>query len=606
MESPIDQIKSRLDVIDVISEYVQLKQSGQNWKGLCPFHSEKTPSFMVHREKQIWHCFGCNTGGDIFEFVQKIENVEFVEALEILARKANVELKFQDRQESGKKTRALEMIREADDFFHNQLLKSPAAKVARDYLTGRGVDIETAKAFHLGYAPDSWEGLAKYLQSKGYKPAELMAVGLVVQHTRGGCYDKFRDRIMFPIQDIHDRTIGFGGRVLKNKSDEPKYMNSPQSLVYNKSLVLYNLNRSRNFIRENCFAVLVEGYMDVIGCYQAGVKNVVSVSGTALTIEQVKILKRYVNEIRLAFDADLAGQSASERGIDLVLQAEMEVKIIAFPQDEDPDTWSRKNPEAFNQSIAEALPIGDYTLRHILQNINVSSREGKKQASEQMLKAIAKLPNPIDKDYYLKKTSKDLGVDETSLRERLTMVDKVRSNKMTGLVFEKNITEHQDREELLIQKLVSMLIYLPQEVEYIVNNLSANMILAGDTQELYNQALVFYTDRKRLDIDEFKRELSANDKLIKLLNSLYLQAERDFSDLEPGEARGEIDILIRALKSIYFTRELKLLSESIRQAEAGGDQTTLVSLLERFNDLSRQLTQLDKNYGESKDSEKNY
>ena len=602
MESPVDQIKSRLDVVDVISEYVQLKQSGQNWKGVCPFHSEKTPSFMVHREKQIWHCFGCNSGGDIFEFVKKIENIEFPEALEILARKAGIELKQYDKQESGQKTRALEIINEADNYFHEQLLKSNNASVAREYLQGRGIDIEIAKTFHLGFAPDAWENLSKYLIDKGYKAAELVSIGLAVQHSRGSVYDKFRDRIMFPIQDIHGRTIGFGGRLLKNKTEEPKYMNSPQSLVYNKSFVLYNLNRAKTAIKEKGYVVLVEGYMDVIGCFQAGVTNVVSTSGTALTTEQIKILKRYVNEVRLAFDADLAGQSAAERGIDLVLQADMEVKIITMPDGEDPDTWSRKNPESFIASINDALPIGDYTLQHVIKKIDTSSREGKKQASELMLKAIAKLPNPIDKDYYLKKTSKDIGVDETSLRERLGAVDKVKVKKVNKQETGVPVKEIQDREALLMQKLLSMLLYFPDEVSYIIDNLPTTMVTGGEVQELYNHALVFYTERHQLDLDEFKRELSVNDEQVKLLDKLYLHAERDFSELEPTDVRGEINTLIRALKVIYFTRELKMLGEEIRLAETNNQTTGLVSLLEKFNELSKQLTQLDKDYDQEQAS----
>ncbi len=601
MESQVDQIKSRLDVVDVISEYVQLKQSGQNWKGVCPFHSEKTPSFMVHREKQIWHCFGCNKGGDIFEFVKEIENLEFPEALEILARKANVELKHIDKKESGKKSKALELVQEADNYFYDQLLKSPRAAVARDYLKNRGIDIELAKTFHLGYAPDSWDSLSKYLLAKGYAAGDLVGVGLAVQHSRGSVYDKFRDRIMFPILDIHGRAIGFGGRLLKDKNEEPKYMNSPQSLVYNKSLVLYNLNQAKNAIKEKGYAVLVEGYMDVIGCYQAGITNVVSTSGTALTSEQIKILKRYVKEFRLAFDADLAGQSAVERGIDLVLQAEVEVKIITMPDGEDPDSWARKNPEEFLKSIDHALPIGDYTLEHLIKKIDTTSREGKKQASELMLKAIVKLPNPIDRDYYLKKTSKDLGVDETSLRERLATVERTKNTFRVPAPSTQEVPAKKDRESLLMQKLVSVLLYFPEEASNIFASLEPKMIIHGEAQELYNRALVFYTERQQLNVEELKKELVAEEHLSKLLDTLYLQAERDFNDLELTDKKEEVGILIHALKSIYFTRERKFVNDQIKIAEQSNNQTELIPLLEHFNDLNRQLSQLEKNYGENQE-----
>ena len=324
MPNDVDQIKSRLDVVDVIGEYVSLKQSGQNWKGLCPFHGEKTPSFMVHREKQIWHCFGCGLGGDIFEFIEKFENVDFPEALEILARKAGVELSREVQPgASNKRTRLFQLLSEAVNFYQEQLKSDPGSS-ARQYLASRGVTAESISSFALGYAPAEWDKLANYLRNKGFSLEELIAAGVALKSERGpGIYDRFRDRLLFPIFDVQDRPVGFGGRTLDPGAREAKYINSSQGPVYNKSTILYNLNLAKEHIRSAGYALLVEGYMDVVGCVQAGIKNVVATSGTALTQEQVKLLKRYCNEIRLCFDADLAGQSASERGIDLALAAEL-------------------------------------------------------------------------------------------------------------------------------------------------------------------------------------------------------------------------------------------------------------------------------------------
>ncbi len=592
MPSPVEQIKSQLDIVDVIGEYVRLKQSGQNFKGLCPFHHEKTPSFMAHREKQIWHCFGCGLGGDIFEFIEKMENVDFPEALEILARKANIEIKPQDFKESGKRTRFLELVAAADDYWHEQLLKSPSAQTARDYLKKRGIDIDIAKTFHLGYAPDNWEALVKYLKTKNYTTEEMLLVGLITKNTKGTFYDKFRDRIMFPIADIHRRTIGFGGRMIKIETNEPKYMNSPQCPVYNKSLVLYNLDKAKSYIKETGYALLVEGYMDVIGCWQAGITNVVSTSGTALTREQVKLLKRYTKELRLAFDADLAGQSASERGIDIALQAEMEVKVISLPAGEDPDTWARKESTQFKQMIKEAKPIGDYTMDTILKAVDINTREGKKQAAQKILQAIAKLSDPVEKDYYLKQASQKFGIDDRSLRERFASFTKPTPTYGEVDRIEVSITSTIDRQQLLSERLLSIILYLPDHLEYVGKKLAPEVLHPMELVDLYRRTLVFYTERKQLDLDAFKQELASEADLIKLVESLWLRAEQEFSGREEDELSQELSILLDSLQHLYLTRQLKVVSGQIKQAESDGNQQNLVQFLEKFNDLSQALAKL--------------
>ncbi len=591
MSSPVEQIKSKLDIVDVISEYVRLKQSGQNFKGLCPFHNEKTPSFMVHREKQIWHCFGCGLGGDIFEFIEKLENVDFPEALEILARKANIEIKPQDVRESGRRTRLLEMVAMADNFWHEQLLKSSQAQAARDYLKKRGVDSTLAKFFHLGYAPDSWEALLKYLKTKNYTTEEMLSVGLITKNTRGTFYDKFRDRIIFPIADIYSRTIGFGGRIIKAKTDEPKYMNSPQSLVYNKSLVVYNLDKAKSSIKESGYALLVEGYMDVIGCWQAGITNVVATSGTALTLEQVKLLKRYTQELRLAFDADLAGQSASERGIDIALQSEMEVKVISLPVGEDPDTWARKEPAKFKQMIKEAKPIGDYTMEVILKSVDINTRQGKKQAAQKILQAIAKLPDPVEKDYYLKQASQQFGIDDRSLRERLISLP---TNSLYREVVETEpiISAVVDRHQLLSERLLSIILYIPEHLDYLADKLTPEMLSSLELTELYRRAVVFYTERKQLDLDAFKQELAAEINLIKLAESLWFKAEQDFIDKEKDELSQELFVLLNSLQRLYLEKQLRVVAEQIKLAEKNGDQNSLVQLKEQHRELCSNLAKL--------------
>ena len=591
MPNDVDQIKSRLDVVDVIGEYVSLKQSGQNWKGLCPFHGEKTPSFMVHREKQIWHCFGCGLGGDIFEFIEKFENVDFPEALEILARKAGVELSREVQPgASNKRTRLFQLLSEAVNFYQEQLKSDPGSS-ARQYLASRGVTAESISSFALGYAPAEWDKLANYLRNKGFSLEELIAAGVALKSERGpGIYDRFRDRLLFPIFDVQDRPVGFGGRTLDPGAREAKYINSSQGPVYNKSTILYNLNLAKEHIRSAGYALLVEGYMDVVGCVQAGIKNVVATSGTALTQEQVKLLKRYCNEIRLCFDADLAGQSASERGIDLALAAELEVKIVALSQGKDPDEAARMNLVKFKQEIEQALPIGEYAFKNVFKKVDVKTREGKKQAAKLLLAAIAKLPDPVERDFYIKRLSRDLDVEEKSLRESLPNLRM--SNQISAPVATPQASR-PSREQMLSERLIALLIKFGKEFWPQTTGLEPAMLTEPEA-ELYRQAHLQYTESQRVDFEELKRELNYEPTYNRLIDILGLQAEHEFAEFTAAEATKEFNQVNRELKLNYLKRQLKLLSDAISQAERAQQPGELEELSLRYREVADQLAQLQR------------
>ena len=591
MPNDVDTIKSRLDVVDVIGEYVSLKQSGQNWKGLCPFHGEKTPSFMVHREKQIWHCFGCGLGGDIFEFIEKFENVDFPEALEILARKAGVELSREVQPgASNKRTRLFQLLSEAVNFYQEQLKSDPGSS-ARQYLASRGVTAESISSFALGYAPAEWDKLANYLRNKGFSLEELIAAGVALKSERGpGIYDRFRDRLLFPIFDVQDRPVGFGGRTLDPGAREAKYINSSQGPVYNKSTILYNLNLAKEHIRSAGYALLVEGYMDVVGCVQAGIKNVVATSGTALTQEQVKLLKRYCNEIRLCFDADLAGQSASERGIDLALAAELEVKIVALSQGKDPDEAARMNLVKFKQEIEQALPIGEYAFKSVFKKVDVKTREGKKQAAKLLLAAIAKLPDPVERDFYIKRLSRDLDVEEKSLRESLP--NPRMSNQISAPVATPQASR-PSREQMLSERLIALLIKFGKEFWPQTTGLEPAMLTEPEA-ELYRQAHLQYTESQRVDFEELKRELNYEPTYNRLIDILGLQAEHEFAEFTAAEATKEFNQVSRELKLNYLKRQLKLLSDAISQAERAQQPGELEELSLRYREVADQLAQLQR------------
>lgn len=587
----VELIKSRLDIVDVVGEYVRLKPSGQNWKGLCPFHGEKTPSFMVHKEKQIWHCFGCGLGGDVFEFIEKIENIEFPEALEILARKAGVALthSFESGETSNQRTKLFHMLEAAAQYYHKQL-QGNFGVPARQYLARRQVSEQSITEFGLGYALPEWDKLTNYLRNQGFSLTELITGGLTIKSERGpGVYDRFRDRLMFPIRDVQGRVVGFGGRTLAAETQEPKYINSPQGPVYNKSLILYNLDKAKEHIKTAQFVLLVEGYMDVVGCWQAGIKHVVATSGTALTPEQVKLLKRYTPELRLAFDADLAGATASQRGIDLALQAELEVKVVTLSQGKDPDEAVKTNAEQFKQDVAQALPIGDYAFQSVLKKVDVKTREGKIQAAKLLLAAIAKLPNPIERDYYLKQLAKVLDVDEKSLREKLPLVKVV--NQLPKAEAVKVV--RPDRDQLLSERLMALLIGFGNELWGAVNGLEPAM-LTGPCAELYRQAKLQYSERQRVDIDELKLELHHEPTINRLIDQLALAAEHEFADFSKTQIEREFQQVLLELKLNFLKKELKLLSSAIAKAEQAGNRQELAELAARYSEVTAQIAQLQR------------
>jgi DNA primase len=450
--SVIDEVKERLDVVDVISNYVLLKKAGRNYKGICPFHSEKTPSFVVFPDTQSWHCFGaCGTGGDVFAFLMRQENVDFSEALAVLAQRAGVELKpptEKQKDEEDLRARLMTIHNVAAMYFHNRLLTSPDAEAARDYLARRGLNRETIDRFQLGFAPDEWHDLGSYLTTKGYKESDLLSSGLVIAREGGsGHYDRFRNRVIIPICDHTGRPIGFGGRVLDHS--EPKYLNSPETPIFEKGHVLFGLSLAKSTIRAEDATIVVEGYMDVIQAHQHNNTNVVASMGTALTEDQIKTLRRYARTIILALDPDTAGGRATLRGLDLSRQitlhelisigpdivseiqrsSEADVRIAILPPGKDPDDVIRETPEAWPQLIQKALPVIDYYFELMEGRFDLDSARGKAEAADHFLAVLKDLENPIQRAHYIQKLSRLIRVDEKILVEQLRGFKKHRIGK---------------------------------------------------------------------------------------------------------------------------------------------------------------------------------
>jgi len=384
--SVIDEVKQRTDIVEVITRYVSLKKAGRNLVGLCPFHSEKHPSFFVYPEQQSWHCFGCNTGGDVFSFVIKKENIDFGEALRLLAERAGVTIpsKFEREEGKGEKERLYQVNEAAAQYFHNLLLTSPAGEKARSYVANRGFSAKTIADFQLGFSLNSWESLKQYLLERGYTEGELSTAGLAVEAEDGKTHDRFRNKLMFPILDIRGRVIGFGARVLDDSL--PKYINSPQTPLFDKSSNLYGINLAAAGIKQQEVAVIVEGYMDVITAHQNGFNNVVASMGTSVTEKQVSFLKkRLTKNMILALDADAAGEEAMLRGVSYENTLGAEVRVVVLPEGKDPDDVIKEDVKILQQLTEDALPIVDYTFNMVTAKLDLTTARDKSLAADKLL-----------------------------------------------------------------------------------------------------------------------------------------------------------------------------------------------------------------------------
>lgn len=434
MSTTTEDIKSRLNIVDIVGQYVKLQKAGSAWKAVCPFHQEKTPSFNVNEERNMWHCFGCGKGGDVFAFVMEIEGLEFREALKLLAEKAGVELpeyRSDGRATAETKDRGLEILDLATKFYEKQLWESERGKKMLDYLHERGLTDASIRTYRLGYAPDGWRFIFEFLMKRGYAADEIERCGLVIrknqesnpkeqvskQHStfniqHSNYYDRFRDRIMFPIGDILGRIIGYSARVAPGGDEsQAKYINTPETHLYHKSRALYGLALAKAAIKEAGGAILVEGNMDVIALHQAGLPHVVAVSGTALTTEQLSILKRYGKNLTLFFDMDAAGQTAAWKSTIVALSMDFSIQVVALTSGKDAADMNREDPERLKSAVTEAKPVMRYFLDALLQTTSVNTQEGKRDIVERYAELLAATANELDRSHWTKELAAAIGAE---------------------------------------------------------------------------------------------------------------------------------------------------------------------------------------------------
>jgi DNA primase len=570
----IDQIQQRTDIVELISGYIPLTKAGRNYKAPCPFHHEKTPSFIVSPDKQIYHCFGCGAGGNVFSFLMKHESIEFPEAVAMLAEKTGVRLpRFgPEKKELTSLATQLYRINElAVAFFQQNLQRSQAAL---DYLASRGVGAETVKKFKIGYAPDGWDKALDFFKKHNVDGATLEKAGLAISNEKGGYYDRFRKRLMFPIFDMKDKILGFGGRVLD--SSLPKYMNSPETYIYSKGRHLYGLNFSRDDIKKNRYALIVEGYLDFIIPYQAGAKNIIATLGTALTIDQVKLLKRFAGTVIMVYDPDEAGEAAGLRNMDLFLGEGVNVYIAELPKGFDPDSFIRNSgADEFIRITKASRNLFDYKLQKLSARFDITAAHGKASIAAAMLPTIARIENAVVRSNLVKKLAEALSVDEEAIRTELKKV------KPDGLSRAYSVTPVEaKRDSKSAEKIVLAL------------------MLEG--------ALFVSRVKEALGADEFKDStvrdvvralytLSASEKnitAVRLMN--HFDNNEDASDLISeavhvsetlGDKEKVLSDCIARIKKDNLNDRLVRLQDAIKTAHSSGDGDLVTKLVTEYNGL---------------------
>lgn len=584
-EETIEKIKEENDIVDIISETVSLKRSGSSYIGLCPFHNDKSPSFSVSQNKQIYKCFSCGESGNVITFVMKSKNMNFVEALKYLADKVNIPLVL-GNDESTEVTRRKELLYkvnvEAGRFFFYNLMQN---KNSKDYFLNRGINPTTIKRFGLGYSKDGWSNLIYHLKKKGFKEDLLLEAGLVLKNEkRGTFYDRFRNRVMFPVFDIKGRVIGFGGRVLDDS--KPKYLNSPETPIFHKGTNLYGLNFAlKNKIPDRYF-IIVEGYMDCISLHQYGITNAVASLGTALTTNQARMLKRYADKVIISYDADVAGQNATVRGLGILRDAGFDVRVLLIPEGKDPDEFLRINGrEAFLKLIEKAVPLLDYRLKRAAEGINFRDEQSLIKYGQKVADILLEL-NPIEKDVYIKKISEDTGLKEQSIYD-LISAEKLRKK-------DDNMNNLEDvRTKLYVEPA-----YLKAEksiLKLMINDYYFNEIVNTVDREIFN----LEAHKKIFSlILEGKKENSSNiinyveNRCDDVESSKEWVKVKEIKVLETNNVKDILQDYVSIIKSYKLSEKLKYLKKEQKQLEEKGRIEESIKLALELKDVNEQLNKL--------------
>lgn len=610
-----DEIKAKLDIVDIVREYVpNLKAVGINFTALSPFKREKTPSFVVSPDKQIWHCFSTGKGGDVISFVMEMEGLSFVEALRVLAPRAGVVLRRENPEMASKRNRSLDIMESAALFYHQILMESPLAAAARDYVFNkRGLKEKTAIDWQIGYSPDSWDDLLNNLKKKGFNETEIFSAGLAVKKEgRSSFYNRFRGRIMFPINDVNGNTVAFTARVSPEKEATEvmgKYINSPETPVYSKGKLVFGLDKAKMAIKDAQTAIVVEGQMDCISAHQAGFKNVVASSGTAFTADQLKLIKRYSANVAFSFDMDEAGQLAADRGIREAMAMEMNIKVITIPEGKDPDEIIRRDPAIWEKSVREAKHVMQYYFDKTFSAFDVKESEGKREVAKRILPVIGRLPDLIERDHWLKKLAQQLDVHEDALRDTLrNALNKDKTKKPFAAAAEEKPVPAEEkkltREEKLSEAFLALIIKFPALFSYAADKLLLDHLVGVENKLFYRNLVIYYNDviggqlaetgENWFEYAAFKNWLqeekggSETDGQVKLLEKLAIVSDRDFFNLSLDKAKNEMIRAVKSLKDAYYSFLCKEKEKQISEEEKNGNESEARRLLSELSELKEE------------------
>ncbi|MBZ9688152.1 DNA primase [Clostridium estertheticum] len=586
-EDVIRKIKEQNDIVDVISESVKLKRTGRNYIGLCPFHNEKSPSFTVSQDKQIYKCFGCGEAGNVISYIMKERNVTFPDAARLLAERANISIEIDNEENNVQKDIYNKMYNinvEAARYFYDNLRKD---KKAGAYFVNRGISETTMKKFGLGFSIDKWDGLLLYLKKKGYSELDLLNIGLIIKSPKGSYYDRFRNRIMFPVFDYKGKVIGFGGRVLDDS--KPKYLNSPETTLFHKGYNLYGLN----FVIKNNKSrtiIIVEGYMDCISLHQYGFSNVVASLGTALTINQAKLLKKYVDKVIISYDADFAGQAATLKGLETLRNEGFDLRVLIVPKGKDPDEYIKNNgQQAFQKLVDDALPIIDYRIKRASDGINFSNSEMLIQYVKKVTEIIVDL-DPVEKDVHIKKISEQTGIKEQAIYDLLREEIDKNSKKTQKMNIQQDFGQKLYLEPAYIKaerNLLKFMFISGENCDYITETLSIDQLVLESHKIIY-KLIVEY---KNLAKDEKIKNIEFRCNDIECTKEWINTMEIEFDGDEEYHKK-LINDCIKELKKFKLEESKKEIMNKIKKYESKGLLEESIKLAQKLIDVQKDIKQL--------------
>jgi len=579
MENQVEEIKKKINIVNIVGEQVALKKKGKNFVGLCPFHGEKTASFMVNEELQIYKCFGCSKGGDVYKFLMETEGLDFPEALEKLADKAGVKLVKRVSEGHDSKRELIVVHDLAAEYYHYLLTKHPAGEAARRYLKERGIKEKLIETFRLGYALPEWDGLVRYLvDKKGYKPEVLIAAGLAVGNGKR-LYDRFRGRVMFPLLDISGRVVGFSGRVLPGaKEDEAKYINSPETEIYHKSKTLFGLTVARNDIKKKNRVVLVEGELDMISSFAAGVTETVAIKGSALTTEMMGILSRLTNTFILALDADAAGEAAMKRSIEEAEKLELSIKMVEIVGGKDPDEIARNKPREWVEMVEKAAPVYEFFFNKAVGKWGTDSVEGVGRVVREVVPYLAKVENGVIREVWARKLAEKVGVDKARVWEE---IEKIRSGRREKKVETSEKPSEAAAKHRFDLQIVGLLLFSAEGLREKIKKELVGLPIVGAAGKLVETIL---DSGEALKAEQFITALP--QELRSLAEEAYL--------IGSGGEDGDKDVkrLVLEWGRRVIRGERNRLTELIKKGEEAGDEALLANLSEKLvklNTLERKL-----------------